>query len=181
MSFPPRPRHGPRQLYRDRFAVTDLRFYQKHYETQSTSACPAALQASVRLPAISRHRRLPQRQAAVVGRHLGVEQGREPEESQQVAQGALKSGVELGALTFCYDIATHGTLLAGSKLVLRQVPVVVFCPVCDADGELADLRSFRCPSCGTLTGDLRSGRELYVESLEAETPETETAESEAAP
>lgn len=101
-------------------------------------------------------------------------------DSVKVVVGAL-SGVELGALTFCYDIATHGTLLAGSKLVLRQVPVVVFCPLCKADGELADIRSFRCPTCGTLTGDLRSGRELYVESLEAETQETETAKSEAAP
>lgn len=95
-------------------------------------------------------------------------------DSVNVVVGAL-SGVELGALTFCYDIATQGTLLAGSKLVTRAVPVVVYCPRCEVEGELADVRSFRCPRCGELTGDLRSGRELYVESLEAETTESEVS------
>ncbi len=86
-------------------------------------------------------------------------------ESVQVAVGVL-SGIEIGALTFCYDIATQGTLLAGSRLDVRSLPVVVHCPRCDSDEELADVRSFVCPRCGTPTGDLRQGRELHLEALE---------------
>ncbi len=40
--------------------------------------------------------------------------------------GAL-SGVVRDALLFSYDIACAGTLLEGSKLVIEDVPVVVYC------------------------------------------------------
>jgi hydrogenase nickel incorporation protein HypA/HybF len=79
--------------------------------------------------------------------------------------GAL-SGVVKGSLEFCYEIATADTLLAGSILIVQELPVVVHCAVCFWDVELASIQSFRCPACNTPSGDIRQGRELEIESIE---------------
>ncbi len=94
----------------------------------------------------------------------------------QVVIGAF-SGVSVDALQFSYDIATRSTLLEGSRLVVRSVPLVVHCPVCEQDVELPDMQRFCCPLCGTPTADIRRGKELYVDGLEIDTT-VETAESE---
>ncbi len=79
--------------------------------------------------------------------------------------GALAAVVE-DSLQFCYGIATEGTDLEGSKLVVHVVPVLMHCVPCAQDVELAGLQSFRCPRCGEPVLDLRQGRELEVESIE---------------
>ena len=79
--------------------------------------------------------------------------------------GALAS-VVVDSLEFCWGIATEGTALAGSRLVVVTLPVVMHCDRCDADVELDGVQSFRCPRCDELCGDLRQGRELDIESYE---------------
>ncbi len=86
--------------------------------------------------------------------------------------GAL-AGVVRGALEFCYEIATAGTVLEGSTLNIRELAVVIHCEACGKDLELPDLAAFRCPECGTPSGDLRQGRELEVESIEFDVDENE--------
>ncbi len=83
------------------------------------------------------------------------------------------SGVVKGALLFSYDIATQGTLLEGSTLVVRELPVVIYChsPSCQKEVELPSIQSFRCPICNQPSGDVRQGRELEIESLEIEVDE----------
>jgi hydrogenase nickel incorporation protein HypA/HybF len=89
--------------------------------------------------------------------------------------GAL-SGVVRGALEFSYEIAAADTLLAGSKLVVRELPIRVHCAVCAEEVELVSIQRFRCPQCDTPSGDIRQGRELEIESIEIDVPEgTETA------
>jgi hydrogenase nickel incorporation protein HypA/HybF len=78
--------------------------------------------------------------------------------------GAL-AGVTKDALLFCYDIATADTALAGSKLVVNDVPVAIFCAVCGEERELPGVQRFRCPVCDTPSGDIRRGRELEIESI----------------
>jgi len=79
--------------------------------------------------------------------------------------GALASVVE-DSLQFCFGIATEGTALEGSRLVVKTVPVVMHCAGCDADVELDGVQSFRCPRCGEPCFDLRQGRELEIEAIE---------------
>lgn len=79
--------------------------------------------------------------------------------------GVLASVVE-DSLQFCFGIATEDTPLAGSKLVVRSVPVTVHCEACQRDGELESLQNFRCPHCGAPAADVRGGRELEIESVE---------------
>lgn len=43
----------------------------------------------------------------------------------------LLSGVAAPALQFCYGIAAAGTPLEGSKLLIRELPVVIYCPRCE--------------------------------------------------
>lgn len=83
--------------------------------------------------------------------------------------GAL-SGVVEDSLQFCYELASKGTALEGSRLVVTQLPVIIHCAACDSDAELPGVQSFRCPRCGALSGDIRQGRELAIESLEIEEP-----------
>lgn len=90
--------------------------------------------------------------------------------------GALAAVVE-DSLQFCWSVTTEGTPLAGAKLVVRTMPVVVHCAACGVNSELAGVQSFRCPRCGELAGDLRQGRELEIESIEIEEPESGTAEA----
>jgi hydrogenase nickel incorporation protein HypA/HybF len=84
--------------------------------------------------------------------------------------GVLASVVE-DSLQFCYGIATEGTALEGSKLVVQLLPVIAHCDACGRDAEIASLQSFRCPHCDEPVGDLRQGRELEIDSIEIEEAE----------
>jgi len=87
--------------------------------------------------------------------------------------GALAS-VVVDSLEFCWGIATEGTALEGSRLVVNVLPVVMHCVPCGKDVELEGVQSFRCPKCGEPCLDLRQGRELEIDSIEID--ETDEAE-----
>jgi hydrogenase nickel incorporation protein HypA/HybF len=81
--------------------------------------------------------------------------------------GAL-SGVVKDALLFSYEMACQDTPLEGSRLIVEEVPVVVFCPTCRARRTLPTVQCFECPECRTPTGDIVQGKELEVFALEVE-------------
>jgi len=81
--------------------------------------------------------------------------------------GAL-SGVVKDALLFSWDVACEDTPLAGSRLVIEEVPVMVYCPACQAERTLASIRQFFCPVCETPTPEILRGKELEVVALEIE-------------
>ena len=81
--------------------------------------------------------------------------------------GAL-SGVVKDALLFSYEVACQDTPLQGSRLLIEEVPVAVFCPQCRAKRVLESVQSFTCPECGSLTGDVLQGKELEVFALQVE-------------
>jgi hydrogenase nickel incorporation protein HypA/HybF len=79
--------------------------------------------------------------------------------------GAL-SGVVKEALLSSYEMACEGTALQGSRLVCEEIPVVVFCPNCQAQRSLSSVQWFCCSECGTPTPDIVQGKELEVTALE---------------
>jgi len=81
--------------------------------------------------------------------------------------GALAAVVE-DSLQFCWGIATDGSDLAGARLVVNTVPVTVHCAACGQNGALESLQHFHCANCGASATDVRSGRELEIESIEIE-------------
>jgi hydrogenase nickel incorporation protein HypA/HybF len=79
--------------------------------------------------------------------------------------GAL-SGVVKVALLSSYNLACENTVLAGSTLVIEDVPVAVHCPRCDARRPVRSIQSFCCAECGEPAADVLEGRELLVTALE---------------
>jgi hydrogenase nickel incorporation protein HypA/HybF len=79
--------------------------------------------------------------------------------------GAL-SGVVKEALLSCYAMACEGTAVEGSRLIVEDVPVVIFCPTCNAQRTLSSVQQFTCPECDTPSWEVLEGRELEVVALE---------------
>lgn len=88
-------------------------------------------------------------------------------EAVHLKLGAL-SGVAEDALLSCYEMVCDGTLLQGSRLVIEHIPVVVFCPTCQARQPLSSVQLFCCPECGTPCSEIVQGKELEVVALEVE-------------
>jgi hydrogenase nickel incorporation protein HypA/HybF len=78
------------------------------------------------------------------------------------------AGVFKEALLFSYDVACEGTPLEGSRLVVEETPVVVYCSACAAERKLESAQNFCCPDCDAPTPEVLSGRELEVVALEIE-------------
>ncbi len=81
--------------------------------------------------------------------------------------GAL-SGVVKDALLFSYEVACQDTPLQGSRLLIEEIPVAVFCPRCKEKRVLESVQFFTCPECGTPSGEVLQGKELEIFALEVD-------------
>lgn len=81
--------------------------------------------------------------------------------------GAL-SGVVKDALLFSYEVACQDTPLQGSRLIVEDISVIVFCAKCQQERKLESVQLFQCPECGTPTMDIRRGKEMEIFALEVE-------------
>jgi hydrogenase nickel incorporation protein HypA/HybF len=78
------------------------------------------------------------------------------------------SGVVKEALLSAYDLACENTAVQGTRLIIEDVPIEVYCPQCQARRTLSSMQWFCCPECHTPTPDVVQGRELEVTALEIE-------------
>lgn len=76
------------------------------------------------------------------------------------------SGVVKDALQFAFELARADTPLETAELKIEDVPLVVFCPQCDGEKRIETYEGLCCPVCGTLTPEVRSGRELELKAIE---------------
>ena len=81
--------------------------------------------------------------------------------------GAL-SGVVKEALLGSFEMACEDTSLKGARLVIEELPVLIFCPACGAQRPISSIQLFCCADCGTPSGDVVQGKELEVVALEIE-------------
>ena len=88
-----------------------------------------------------------------------------PVEAVHVRVGGL-SGVVPEALTSAYEMAAAETPFASSRLVIEQVPIVIYCRTCGCQRQTESPGWFCCPQCNALSGELVSGRELEISALE---------------
>jgi hydrogenase nickel incorporation protein HypA/HybF len=84
-----------------------------------------------------------------------------------VKVGAL-SGAVKEALEGCFEMACDGTPLQGVRLIVEEVPILVFCPRCQSVRPVSSLQLFCCADCGTPSGEVVQGKELEVVALEVE-------------
>jgi len=78
------------------------------------------------------------------------------------------SGVVKEALLSAYGMACDDTLLKGSRLIIEEVPLVVFCPSCQRESSLSSIQLFCCAECGTPTSEIVQGKEIKVVAVEIE-------------
>jgi len=78
------------------------------------------------------------------------------------------SGVVKESLQSAFELARESCSMEDANLVIEEVPLVSFCPVCQVQRTLASARDLCCPECGAVTPEIVHGRELEVVSLELE-------------
>ncbi|GAB6178346.1 hydrogenase maturation nickel metallochaperone HypA [Desulfobaculum senezii] len=92
-------------------------------------------------------------------------------DAKRITRVRLKVGemscLEARTLTSCFEICAEGTPAQGAELIVNTVPVTWKCKNCQ--NEFEEPVDYACPSCGSKTLDMMTGRELLVESLDVET------------
>jgi len=76
------------------------------------------------------------------------------------------SGVVREALMSAWDLACAGTPLEGSRLVVEEVPIIVYCPACQARQPVDSMQWFCCSKCETPVSEVIQGKELELVALE---------------
>lgn len=76
------------------------------------------------------------------------------------------SGVDKEALLFSYQIATQDTPLERSRLVVEDVEVTLFCPLCREERPSRGSRELVCSVCGEVGERAVHGEELEINKLE---------------
>jgi hydrogenase nickel incorporation protein HypA/HybF len=82
-----------------------------------------------------------------------------------VKLGAL-SGIGKEALLSAYDLARTETTLPTAQLVIEEVPVMIYCPRCQAPRGVPSIQRLTCIECDTPSPEILQGRELQVVALE---------------
>jgi hydrogenase nickel incorporation protein HypA/HybF len=78
----------------------------------------------------------------------------------------LLSGVVKEALLSSYEIACETTALEGSRLIIEEIPVEIYCSNCRTHRPVHSIQRFCCAECGTPSAEVNRGKELEVFALE---------------
>ena len=94
---------------------------------------------------------------------IAAQQQAESVESITVNIGEL-SGIEPSLLDTAFSLLKAGTVAESAELIIQQSPVIVFCPQCNAQAEVATNRLL-CPVCLSTDTRLISGDEMILASV----------------
>lgn len=81
-----------------------------------------------------------------------------------VVIGQLSSFVD-EAIQLYWDIISEDTIAVGARLHFHRIAGRVRCQNCQTCYSI-DVPGFICPNCGSVRGEIVSGDELYVQSIE---------------
>ncbi|MFN0167789.1 MAG: hydrogenase maturation nickel metallochaperone HypA [Bryobacteraceae bacterium] len=79
------------------------------------------------------------------------------------------AGIDRESLSFCFEVLTRDTALAGVVLEVDWRPLTHQCLGCEREFTVVDWK-LDCPSCGSGETRFRGGDELEVAYLELEEP-----------
>jgi hydrogenase nickel incorporation protein HypA/HybF len=74
------------------------------------------------------------------------------------------------SLEFYFGFVARDTVCEGARLEQELVPAVLACGDCRHEWQ-GDFPVFRCPACGGVATEVKSGDEFEVESIEVEETE----------
>ncbi len=91
--------------------------------------------------------------------------------SRVVLKNGRLAGVVSDSLAFAWEVLTKTGPLAGSVLVVEEIPLVLKCGACQhefaPDHPISHLMP--CTACGEQLGHtVLSGKEMYIDSIDAE-------------
>ena len=78
------------------------------------------------------------------------------------------SGIVKEPLLSAYQLAREGTPLANTRLLIEEMPLVLYCPICEADVPATSVQVLTCSRCGTSDARIAGGDELDITALEIE-------------
>ena len=91
--------------------------------------------------------------------------------AKKILEIRLKIGELSGVIPECvyeyFKMLSVGTIAEGAKISVETIPAGIRCENCGYEGTI-DRKKIRCPKCGGIHFKIISGREYYVDSLEAE-------------
>jgi hydrogenase nickel incorporation protein HypA/HybF len=76
------------------------------------------------------------------------------------------SGVAKEALLSAYRLASEQTPFEHARLMIEEIPVVVYCSKCQAERPVHSVQWLCCAACGTPASEVLRGRELQLAALE---------------
>ena len=82
-----------------------------------------------------------------------------------VKLGAM-SGVAKEALLAAYEMARTETSLDSARLVIEDVPVMIYCSRCKGPRRVPSIQEISCSECAMPSAEILQGRELQVAALE---------------
>jgi hydrogenase nickel incorporation protein HypA/HybF len=97
----------------------------------------------------------------------------------RISVGELTETVDF-ALQFAFEALTPETMAEGAELVITKIPAKSHCNVCGTEYE-HDRFQMVCANCESMNVTLLQGRELKIDSIEADNGEDEDAPADAAP
>lgn len=76
------------------------------------------------------------------------------------------SGVDAGAIEFCFPDLTIGTSLQGAHLVIQRVPIEARCDKCDLAFTPPERFWLICPSCGRGENiEIARGKDFTIDKI----------------
>ncbi|GAB6044465.1 hydrogenase maturation nickel metallochaperone HypA [Caminibacter profundus] len=82
----------------------------------------------------------------------------------------ILSGVEPELLKTAFDTFKEGTMCEHADFIMRIQPVVIKCKDCNKEDTL-NKDEYLCPNCGSVNIEIIDGEDMYLMSLELETPD----------
>jgi len=75
------------------------------------------------------------------------------------------SGIVKESLLFCWEIAAKNSKLNGSKLIVKEQALVVYCESCKKKTLICGNVKLRCGRCGEPVSKIISGKELIIDKI----------------
>lgn len=101
---------------------------------------------------------------------IAVEEG-EKHKVNKISLIRIKVGMLSDLIPECinnyFEILSRGTIAEGAVIEVDKLPLKARCHSCGEVSEI-EVKSFRCPLCGSQDLSIIQGNEFYIDSLEAE-------------
>jgi hydrogenase nickel incorporation protein HypA/HybF len=80
------------------------------------------------------------------------------------------SGVVKEALVSAFELARECSPFPECRLEVTDVPIVVYCPACEAESRAPSIQTIGCSHCGHPASEVVSGREMEITAMEIDEP-----------